>query len=704
MKKILSLFLFLGLFLMATTVRAAETFEVTNFEELKAHATGAANDRINLSGEITFTEDLSVTPYIVVMGETTLNLGGYTLTLPDWSNYNITAKAKLTIDGNGKIVTNGLYGITVSGGELVINNGEFVGENADYLISTYDGAITINDGKFTANYYCVNNLSGLEGSYYNPSKVTIKGGTFTTSLAADKDDDYFCILSSANMDISGATITGDVEAEATAIVNVEETKVTGRFYAYEQSQINIKSGEFSATGDDYILNDEDDAVITVTGGEFPNGELQNSHMAEGYKNIPAGDNDYEVVKIHYLTVKYLIDGNEEQEVSIIDPQRVPYGEGEPYEATELNAADVPEGYRLIRTDGNKNGTMGTSDVTVTFYYSNEYTLTLETNGGREIEAMTSTPDEGPAIALANFNDRTEKEGYELAGWYSDEDLTKELTSWNRDEDVTAYAKWTPIKYTIKYNLDGGEAENPTEYTIESEDIKLNNPEKEGFRFVDWKDDEDHALGMEVTIPKGSTGNKGFNAFYEVEQFKVTIGDKEIMADYGSSVDVTIDEYKLEKEGYEFLGYFYEDSPVENIIVREDIVLTPKFKFIYKMLSDPQTYVLNSNVEMVLKTNGEIDNLREVMVDGKALLAEQEVKITSGSTIATFIPSYLNTLSVGEHKVTFVYNDGELNTTFNVTEDKEETPKTGDDIMKSVCALICSTMTFGLSLGLRKKFN
>lgn len=155
--------------------------------------------------------------------------------------------------------------------------------------------------------------------------------------------------------------------------------------------------------------------------------------------------------------------------------------------------------------------MGTSDVTISFYYSNKYTKTFETNGEREIEAMTSTPDEGPSIGLADFKDRTDKEGYELVGWYSDEDLTKEYTSWNRAEDVIVYAKWTPVKYTITYNLDDGEAENPTEYTAESEDIKLNNPEKEGHIFVDWQDDEGHAMDLEVTIAKGSTGNKVFNA-------------------------------------------------------------------------------------------------------------------------------------------------------------------------------------------------
>ena len=48
------------------------------------------------------------------------------------------------------------------------------------------------------------------------------------------------------------------------------------------------------------------------------------------------------------------------------------------------------------------------------------------------------------------------------------------------------ANWTPITYTIEYNLNGGIAsENPVTYNIETDDITLNNPSKEGYTFIGW---------------------------------------------------------------------------------------------------------------------------------------------------------------------------------------------------------------------------
>ena len=50
---------------------------------------------------------------------------------------------------------------------------------------------------------------------------------------------------------------------------------------------------------------------------------------------------------------------------------------------------------------------------------------------------------------------------------------------NVREDQVVEAKFKLIEYNITYDLDGGVADNPTKYNIESNDITLNNPEKEG---------------------------------------------------------------------------------------------------------------------------------------------------------------------------------------------------------------------------------
>lgn len=98
----------------------------------------------------------------------------------------------------------------------------------------------------------------------------------------------------------------------------------------------------------------------------------------------------------------------------------------------------------------------------------------------------------------------EKTGYSFEGWHSDESLqTRVYTVISSGETVTLYAKFAPVTYTIVYDYSGGEGvENPSTYTVESEDIILNAASKTGFEFVGWFNGEDK---IEV-IKKGSFGD------------------------------------------------------------------------------------------------------------------------------------------------------------------------------------------------------
>ena len=106
-------------------------------------------------------------------------------------------------------------------------------------------------------------------------------------------------------------------------------------------------------------------------------------------------------------------------------------------------------------------------------------------------------------------DDPEKDGYEFKGWYvKDEefDFDSEVT-----EDTQIEAKFDIIQYTINYNLNGGEAENPREYNVETESFDLVNPTKQGYNFAGWTGSNGNTYQTRVTVDKGSTGNKTFNA-------------------------------------------------------------------------------------------------------------------------------------------------------------------------------------------------
>ena len=54
-------------------------------------------------------------------------------------------------------------------------------------------------------------------------------------------------------------------------------------------------------------------------------------------------------------------------------------------------------------------------------------------------------------------------------------------------NITLHAKWNPVTYTIKYNLNGGKnhTSNPSSYTINSPTVNLKSPSKHGYSFGGW---------------------------------------------------------------------------------------------------------------------------------------------------------------------------------------------------------------------------
>ena len=145
------------------------------------------------------------------------------------------------------------------------------------------------------------------------------------------------------------------------------------------------------------------------------------------------------------------------------------------------------------------------------------TVTLNGNGGRGTSLTQYTP--GTEAALPTD---WEKKGYTFKGWYADKDCSgTKVTSISDTEtgDKEYWAKWECVKYTITYVLDGGTVStaNPVEYTIESNDITLNNPTKSDHTFKGWSGED--LIGdsnQTVTIASGSTGNRTYTANWERE--------------------------------------------------------------------------------------------------------------------------------------------------------------------------------------------
>lgn len=87
------------------------------------------------------------------------------------------------------------------------------------------------------------------------------------------------------------------------------------------------------------------------------------------------------------------------------------------------------------------------------------------------------------------------------------------------KDEMFQAAWNPVRYGISYDLAGGRVEgtNPIAYTAETEDFTLINPVREGYIFLGWTGSNGEKPETEVTIKKGSGGNRSYTANWKLQE-------------------------------------------------------------------------------------------------------------------------------------------------------------------------------------------
>ena len=175
------------------------------------------------------------------------------------------------------------------------------------------------------------------------------------------------------------------------------------------------------------------------------------------------------------------------------------------------------GTKYYKADGTSAKDWDKEDATFTLYAywkAKTYTVTLNNQGATTAGATSVTATYNAAMPSIASN-LPQKTGYTFNGYfdaasggtqYYNADGTS-AKNWDKTETTTLYAQWTPIQYKISYELDGGtnHASNPENYTIETEAITLQDPNKTNHNFVGWY--KESTFATQVTqIAKGSTGN------------------------------------------------------------------------------------------------------------------------------------------------------------------------------------------------------
>lgn len=184
-------------------------------------------------------------------------------------------------------------------------------------------------------------------------------------------------------------------------------------------------------------------------------------------------------------------------------------------------------YRLVawRTDRSLTGSDVAFPYAVTenvdFYakYVADYIVTYELDGGSWSANPKTLYAAGDMVTVAN--EQPQKAGYEFAGWKksTDESTVRPGDIFSMPEaDVTLTAQWTPIKYTVEYDLANGTLQDSTEKTSYSDLLygdntpTIKNPVRWGYTFRDW----------DPVVSETVTGNATYVAQWEPVQYTFTI--------------------------------------------------------------------------------------------------------------------------------------------------------------------------------------
>ena len=231
-----------------------------------------------------------------------------------------------------------------------------------------------------------------------------------------------------------------------------------------------------------------------------------------------------------------------------------------------------------------------SDVTVHgLWDTNEYTLTLDTCGGPELDKVT----------VKYFNPFWEqipwnviREGYKFAGWYYEPTYETPVQKDDIVEvksDFTIYAKWNPVEITVTFST--GSSSTTTTATVNYGDTvtRPEDPTANNKVFTGWYEDENLTIPFDFDKPIESTENitvyaawkNLYNVTFAIEFPEDFTPDKEIAVPQklsigeGSYATAPAEPELIHGgEKVSFLGWFssgastpfdFENTPIERAI-------------------------------------------------------------------------------------------------------------------------------------------
>ncbi len=514
-----------------------------------------------------------------------------------------------------------------------------------------------------------------------------------------------------------------------SITNNSDKSVTAN-YDKGTMTVNIESGSFSTLGGTLYVTSNEQITVTVT----PTREYSNSTLSN-YSTIKVDGTMVDLSANNKYTVA------ESTEALAVEPmfsaiERITttnYYTTIKLEGTLTNekiGSDTPYNYSSSELTGNVEDSNVTTEIRIakngfeTFVNENEgtnvsYTEEI-TNYYYDAHDEITAPNSGDFILVGDIDDLYSiyNRGNTIINTILDKHQTYTITA---TATMPSIKKITSANITLKAPKVGDEVKKITK--------------NDGYEDYDAQD----------VAPAVSTTTEGLtvNAFWvkglEDLSEESFYGTFEKDTYYYALIDFEAE------DGYELPSTFPDGIKINGVAPDEVFAVMggkwnhciAKIKateidevIVYTILDGAdQTYTEGEDI--VVRASGDLNKLLMLKVDGEELSTENYT-LKSGSTIATLKSSYLNTLSEGNHTVTFVYNDGEVDATLkvlaaqntsgddtNTTGDNTNTgtetnnnttndsstgsPQTGDNIVNYVITLILSIIGLaGGSLYLNKK--
>ena len=282
------------------------------------------------------------------------------------------------------------------------------------------------------------------------------------------------------------------------------------------------------------------------------------------------------------------------------------------------------------------GTSGNLSFTANWEIS-KYTITFDSNGG---SASSSSKQ-------VNYNSKygtlptVSKTAYSFAGWYTSKTAGTKVDSntlLTNASNHTLYAHWTPIKYTITYNYNGGSASNPTSYTIETATFSLKNPTRTGYSFTGWSLNGAKSLIKNVAISKGTYGNLSYVANWEALKYTVSFNGNGGTPGQSSKTVTYNDVYRTlpsaTRAGYTFTGWYTSASGGTKIDEKTTVSVASNHTLYAHWTQEKSTLNLNGVIDGKSKSSLSNFATADVYVNGKLVgssVQDFESKYDYGTT-------------------------------------------------------------------------